>query len=77
MTQKDIIDWMKRFIITFLICSPIVFLLTLKTNLSSALVILFSVLIIGAIFGLEEFLRNLALKKKRERRQKRERDEDE
>ena len=70
MTNKEIVGIFKRFIIVFLLCSPIIIVLSLLTSLG-VWVIIISVIIIGAIFGLEEYIRYKNLKKKQERRKRR------
>lgn len=69
MTNKEIVGIFKRFLIVFLLGSPIIIVLSLLTNLG-VWVIVISVILIGAIFGLEEYIRNKNLKKKQERRKK-------
>lgn len=70
MTTKDMVSLFKRFIIIFLLCSPIIIVLTLTTKIPSGWVIVISVVIIGLIFLLEEYIRFKRLKKKQERREK-------
>lgn len=70
MTQKEIIQLFKRFLIVFIVCIPIIIVLTFVAKLKSGLVIVLSVLLIGAIFALEEYLYTKRLKKKREQREK-------
>jgi len=71
MNQKQVMDLFKRFIIVFvLVCIPLVTVLTLCTKLSSALVIVFSVLGCGLVFALVEYFLYKTLKKRKERREK-------
>jgi len=67
MSPKDIVDLFKRFLLVFLLCSPIVIILTLLTNLGGWVIVI-SVITIGAIFALEEYIRYKRIKKKQERR---------
>jgi len=64
------IQLFKRFIIVFVVCIPIIVVLSIFTTLKSALVIVISIVIIGAIFALEEFIHYKVIKKRRERREK-------
>lgn len=70
MTQKEIIDLFKRFLIVFVVGIPIICVLTFATKLPSGWVIAISILIIGAIFALEEYIRHKRIKKRQERREK-------
>ena len=70
MTQKEIIQLFKRLLIVFVVCIPLVVVLTLTTSLKSSIVIIISILTVGAIFGLEEYIRFKVLKNRREKREK-------
>lgn len=71
MTPKDAINIFKRFLIIFLLIGlPLVCILTFVAKLKSIWVILITVLAVGGLFILEEYLYNKRLKKKQERREK-------
>lgn len=71
MTQKEIIDLFKRFLLIFLIIGvPVIIVFTLVVKLSTVLVVLISVAIVGVVLFLEEFLRYKRIKKRQERRKK-------
>lgn len=71
MTQKDVINLFKRFLLVFLIVGvPIIFVFTLAVKLKSIFVILISVGLVGIVFFLEEFFRYNRIKKRQERRKK-------
>ncbi len=71
MTQKEIIDLFKRFLLIFLIVGvPVIIVFTLVVKLSTVLVVLISVAIVGVVLFLEEFLRYKRIKKRQERRKK-------
>jgi len=70
MTQKEIIQLFKRFLVVFVVCIPIIFVLTFATKLASGWVIVISILLIGAIFGLEEYIHSKIIKKRMEKREK-------
>ena len=70
MTQKEIIQLFKRFLIVFVVCIPIIFVLTFTTELPSGWVIAISVVLIGAIYALEEYIHYKVIKKRQERREK-------
>ena len=67
MSPKNIVDLFKRFFLIFLLCSPIIIILSLLTNLGGWVIVI-SVILIGGIFALEEYLRYKKLKKRQERR---------
>lgn len=71
MTQKEIVDLFKRFLIVFLvIVLPLIVVLTLVAKLASGWVIAISVVLGGLVFALEEYLHNKTIKKRQERREK-------
>lgn len=71
MTTKDIVNVFKRFLIVFILVGiPLICVLTLVAKLSSFLVILIAVLVVGGIFVLEEYLYRRRMKKKLEKRAK-------
>lgn len=71
MTQKEIINLFKRFLITFFIIGlPLVCVLTLVAKLESVFVILISVAVVGLVFMLEEYLISRRNRKRKERRER-------
>lgn len=70
MTQKEIIQLFKRFLIVFILCIPIICVLTFTAKLNSGLVIFLSVVLIGGVFALEEYIYYKTIKKRKERREK-------
>ena len=70
MTPKDVINLFKRFLIIFLCCIPIPVVLTIVAKLSSIVVIVITVVLVGGIFVLEEYLYNKKIQKRNERRNK-------
>lgn len=71
MTQKEVINLFKRFLIVFLVVGvPIACVFTLAVKLASIYVILITVLIVSAVFVFEEYLLHLKNKKRHERRKK-------
>ncbi len=71
MTQKEVINLFKRFLIVFLVVGvPIACVFTLAVELASIYVILITVLIVSAVFVFEEYLLHLKNKKRHERRKK-------
>lgn len=70
MTQKEIIQIFKRFLIVFVLCIPLIVVLTLCTTLKSGVVITISIFACGLIFAIEEYIHHIIVKKRKERREK-------